>query len=52
MTEYKILRYRCGTFLAHQLGTNKKTCWSCKYRELDVTIKPCADCDLHFKWEP
>ncbi len=56
MIEYKGLRYRCGTFLAHQLGTNKmtveKTCWTCKHREIDMSIPPCSDCELHFKWEP
>ncbi|KKM67262.1 hypothetical protein LCGC14_1472800 [marine sediment metagenome] len=56
MTKDKILRYRCGTFLAHQKGTIKmgesKTCWNCKHRELDMSISPCSDCELHFKWEP
>lgn len=29
-----------------------KTCWTCKYREINISIKPCNGCDLHFKWEP
>jgi len=36
-----------------------KTCWNCKHREKDMSIKPCTECeDLHHdftiytKWEP
>lgn len=39
--------------------TELKTCWTCKYRERDVTIKPCSECDDFFhdfheytNWEP
>lgn len=31
-----------------------KTCWNCKHRDLDMSLKPCSECDefTHNKWEP
>lgn len=63
MTEYKILKYRCGTFLAHQKGaikmTENKTCFTCKHRDVEFNLTPCNECiDLshdfqkYTKWEP
>jgi len=33
--------------------TELKVCWTCRYRELDIFLNPCRDCDelLKNKWE-
>ena len=31
--------------------TKEKTCWTCRFREIDLSIPPCDTCELHFNWE-
>ncbi len=34
--------------------TENKTCWNCEFRELDISLPPCSNCDDLFrdKWGP
>ena len=33
--------------------TENKNCWTCKFRDVDFSVKPCSECDdlLRNKWK-